>query len=150
MRRAIGPLSLSLLCGAAAVPAAAPAAGQDPAAAPSAETLYRLGEADGTQLAQARYCDLPPAEMSRLAGALQQAARERALAANVAFDAAAHDAAMRAGFDDFRQLMATLDAQGDDAQDLAQRQAHYREQCAEVRAGIETLIGPLSKQDAKD
>jgi hypothetical protein len=76
MRRAIGPLSLWLLCGGAAVPAAAPAAGQDPAA-PSAETLYRLGEADGTQLAQARYCELPPAEMSRLAGALQQAARAR-------------------------------------------------------------------------
>ncbi|MBD7923239.1 hypothetical protein [Xanthomonas bonasiae] len=143
-RRAIGPLSLWLLCGAAAVPADAPAAGQDP----SAETLYRLGEADGTQLAQARYCDLPPAEMSRLADALQQAARERALAANVTFDAAAHDAAMRAGFDDFRKLMAAIEAQGG-AQDLAQRQAHYREQCAEVRAGIETLIGPLAKQDTK-
>ncbi|MBN6110755.1 hypothetical protein [Xanthomonas bonasiae] len=146
MRRAIGPLSLWLLCGGAAVAAAAPAAGQAPAA-PGAETLYRLGEADGTQLAQARYCELPPAEMSRLAGALQQAARERALAANVTFDAAAHDAAMRAGFDDFRQLMAAFEAQGA-AQDLAQRQAHYREQCAEVRAGIETLIGPLAKQDA--
>ncbi|WP_369915398.1 hypothetical protein AB8810_01865 [Xanthomonas sp. NCPPB 3005] len=147
MRRAIGPLSLWLLCGGAAVAAAAPAAGQDPAA-PSAETLYRLGEADGTQLAQARYCELPPAEMSRLAGALQQAARERALAANVTFDEAAHDAAMRAGFDDFRQLLAALEAQ-DGAQDLAQRKAHYREQCAEVRAGIETLIGPLAKQDTK-
>ncbi|OAX54520.1 hypothetical protein [Xanthomonas graminis] len=147
MRRAIGPLSLWLLCGAVAVSVAAPAADQDPVAQ-SAETLYRLGEADGTQLAQARYCDLPPAEMSRLAGALQQAARERALAANVTFDAAAHDAAMRAGFDGFRKLMAALEAQGG-PQDLAQRQAHYREQCAEVRAGIETLIGPLAKQDTQ-
>jgi hypothetical protein len=146
-RRAIGPLSLWLLCSAAAVPATAPAAGQDPAAA-GAETLYRLGEADGTQLAQARYCDLPPAQMSRLADALQHAARERALAANVTFDATAHDAAMRAGFDDFRKLMAAFEAQGR-IQDLAQRQAHYREQCAEVRAGIETLIGPLAKQDTK-
>lgn len=148
MRRAIGPLSSWLLCGAVAVPVAAPAAGQDPVA-PSAETLYRLGEADGTQLAQARYCDLPPAEMSRLAGALQQAARERALAANVTFDAAAHDAAMRAGFDGFRKLMAAIETQGS-AQDLAQRQAHYHEQCAEVRAGIETLIGPLAEEEAKD
>ncbi|MBN6149767.1 hypothetical protein JR065_05410 [Xanthomonas sp. AmX2] len=149
MRRPVVARSRWLLCAAVvALPCAASAAGQAPAALAD-DTLYRLGQADGTQLAQARYCDLPRTEVARLASALQHAARERALAANAAFDAAEHSAAMKSGFDDFRRLIALVDAQGD-AQDPAQRQARYREQCAEVRAGVEALIGPLPEEEAKD
>ncbi|MBN6102036.1 hypothetical protein JR064_07640 [Xanthomonas sp. CFBP 8703] len=149
MRRATGALPLWLLCGfvAAATPAAC-AAGQDPVV-PDADRLYRHAQADGVQLAQARYCGLQRTEFVRFAEALQHAARERALAANADFDVAENSAAMKAGFDDFRQLMATIDAQ-DDGHDPVQRQAHEQEQCAEVRTDIEALIGPLPKQEAKD
>ncbi|MDL5364272.1 hypothetical protein QSH18_01500 [Xanthomonas sp. NCPPB 2654] len=145
MRRAL--VLLWLLYSATAM--VAPADASEEPALPAVTALYQQGQADGVQLAQSLYCDLPQDGIVRLVDALQRAARERALAAGVDFDAARHEAAMQTGFDDFSQLMANLDARGD-AQDLAQRQAHYLAQCAEVRVEIEALIGPLPKQAAKD
>jgi len=139
---------LLLLHGASAVAAPPADAGQEPVATAADTALYRQGQADGMQLAQAIYCELPQDEIVRVVQALQGAARDRARAAGVAFDPAQHEAAMQTGFGDFMQLMATLDA-GADTQDPARRQAHHLEQCAEVRTEVDTLLGSRPREKAQ-
>lgn len=139
---------LLLLHGASAVAAAPADAEQEPLARADDATQYRQGQADGMHLAQAIYCELPQDQIVRVVEALQGAARERARTADVAFDPAQHEAAMQAGFDDFLQLMATLEA-GAGAQDPARRQAHRLEQCAEVRSEVATLLGSRPQEQAQ-
>ena len=112
--------------------------------------LYQQAKIDGTQLAQASYCDLPRQTKIALAVAFVS----RAERSGVALDQKMYLGGMEAGFRSTAELMQLLnsqyESQSHSAQEDQERKARYDEDCREIKRELDEVLAADAAVAAPD
>ena len=121
-----------------------PTATTGSAAGQSGTDLYQQAKVDGTQLAQARYCDLPRQTGIALAVAFVSRAERLVQGTEVALDQKMYMEGMETGFRSTAELMQLLnsqyESQSHSAQEDQERKARYDEDCREIKRELDEVL----------
>ncbi len=120
-----------------------PTQSTESAAEQSGADLYQQAKVDGTQLAQARYCDLPRETGIALAVAFVNRAERVVRRTGVALDQKMYLEGMEAGFRSTAELMrmgnSQYESQSHSVQDQ-DRKVRYDEDCLEIKREIDEVL----------
>lgn len=116
--------------------------------------LYRQAMVDGTQLAQASYCDVLRQTGTALVIALVNRAERTARSAGLALDQKMYLEGVEAGFRSTTELMhlgnSQYESQSHSAQEDQERKARYDEDCREIQRDLEEVLATDADAAAPD
>jgi hypothetical protein len=114
------------------------------AAEQSDRDFYQQAKVDGTQLAQANYCDLLKQKGTALAIAFVNRAGRSAQRSGVALDQKMYQEGMEAGFRSTAELMRLLNSQYESqphsSREDQERKDRYDEDCREIRQELDEVL----------
>lgn len=117
-------------------------------------SLYLQAKVDGTQLAQASYCDLPRQTKIELALAFVNRAERAVQRTGVTLDQEVYLEGMEAGFRSTAELMrlgnSQYESQSHSAQEDQERKTRYDEDCREIQRELDEVLAPDASAAAPD